>query len=240
MSQEARGNRPPNTVRVFKDDLAHVNYWMRRQFEGFVDWLFNVTQRGGTRRRNYLIAIGLIFWTGLAFLDGSLYVIAVNTWERHSTIGTVPGEYDVFLDINGLPRQAKKGKLSFGPYEVESHSQHQLKGYANFPGLNQALGRLAACLEDSDSELGIIDVGANNGDTAALIRSYTALPILCMGKGRLGRSATTVRLRRSNLSGYSECSNRIRLANPVIRTPMRFRIDSRRSAADSSSSAFRS
>ncbi|HJS29758.1 MAG TPA: hypothetical protein VJ768_09060 [Anaerolineales bacterium] len=69
MSQKARGSRPPNTMRVFRDDLDQVNYWIRRQYEGFVNWLFNVTQRGGTRRRNYLLAIGLIFWTGLAFLD---------------------------------------------------------------------------------------------------------------------------------------------------------------------------
>ncbi len=29
-----------------------------------------------------------------------VYVIAVSTWERHSTIGAVPGEYDVFFDTN--------------------------------------------------------------------------------------------------------------------------------------------
>ena len=83
-------------------------------------------------------------------------------------------------DVTRLWPKGDKGKLRFGPYEVESHSAHQLAGYARHPGLNQALGRLAACLEDSDSELGIIDVGANNGDTAALIRSHTALPILCI------------------------------------------------------------
>ena len=32
--------------------------------------------------------------------ESFIYVIAVNTWERHSTIGTVPGEYDVFLDTD--------------------------------------------------------------------------------------------------------------------------------------------
>ena len=29
-----------------------------------------------------------------------MYVFAVNTWARHSTIGAFPGEYDVFLDTN--------------------------------------------------------------------------------------------------------------------------------------------
>jgi hypothetical protein len=29
-----------------------------------------------------------------------VYVIAVSTWERHSTIGAFPGEYDIFLDTN--------------------------------------------------------------------------------------------------------------------------------------------
>jgi subtilisin family serine protease len=32
--------------------------------------------------------------------ESFIYVIAINTWERHSTIGAVPGEYDVFLDTD--------------------------------------------------------------------------------------------------------------------------------------------
>ena len=79
-------------------------------------------------------------------------------------------------DVTRLPRQADKGKLRFGPYEVESHCLPQLENYARYPGVNQFLGRLAACLEDSNSELGIIDVGANCGDTAALIRSLHSTP----------------------------------------------------------------
>jgi hypothetical protein len=33
-------------------------------------------------------------------VDSFVYVFAINTWERHSTIGAFPGEYDVFLDID--------------------------------------------------------------------------------------------------------------------------------------------
>ena len=40
-------------------------------------------------------------WPDICSADDSfVYVIAINTWERHSTIGAVPGEYDVFLDTD--------------------------------------------------------------------------------------------------------------------------------------------
>jgi FkbM family methyltransferase len=72
------------------------------------------------------------------------------------------------------------GELNFGPYKIESHGKAVLEGYVLAPDMNQFLGRLAACIGDSDAEFGIIDVGANCGDTAALMRSYAKLPILCI------------------------------------------------------------
>src|SRR5207249_5016916 len=72
------------------------------------------------------------------------------------------------------------GVLNFGPYKIESHSKAQLEAYVLAPDTNQFLGRLAACIGDSDAEFGIIDVGANCGDTAALMRSHAKLPILCI------------------------------------------------------------
>lgn len=70
--------------------------------------------------------------------------------------------------------------LHFGPYPVESDCLPLIEHYENNPDANQYLGRLAALLGSSEPELGIIDVGANCGDTAALMRSHTSLPILCV------------------------------------------------------------
>ena len=72
------------------------------------------------------------------------------------------------------------GILNFIPFKIESHSKSQLEDYASIPDSNQFLGRLAVCMNNLDDKLGIIDVGANCGDTAAIIRSHTNLPILCI------------------------------------------------------------
>src|SRR3954471_1647744 len=72
------------------------------------------------------------------------------------------------------------GELNFDLYRTESHSKAHLEAYVLIPDTNQFSGRLAAWIEDSDAEFGIIDLGANCGDTAALMRSYDKLPILCM------------------------------------------------------------
>jgi FkbM family methyltransferase len=70
--------------------------------------------------------------------------------------------------------------LNFGPYKIRCHCKEHIEIYSQAPNYNQFLGRLAACLGEVDAKTGIIDVGANCGDTAALMRSHTHLPILCI------------------------------------------------------------
>ena len=72
------------------------------------------------------------------------------------------------------------GMLHFGPYNITTDSGALIDYYGWHPNGNQFLGRLAASLGTSNKELGIIDVGANCGDTAALMRSHAGLPILCV------------------------------------------------------------
>ena len=74
----------------------------------------------------------------------------------------------------------KVGTLQFGPYKVESHCKHQIENYASNPTVNQFIGRLAGLINDIYPEQIVIDVGANCGDTAALMRSYSKAPILCI------------------------------------------------------------
>jgi FkbM family methyltransferase len=76
-----------------------------------------------------------------------------------------------------------RGYLTFGPYKIKCHNASQIKCYASVPSSNKYLGRLALVIQTHNPEspqIGIIDVGANCGDTAALMRSQTNLPILCI------------------------------------------------------------
>jgi FkbM family methyltransferase len=70
--------------------------------------------------------------------------------------------------------------LRFGRFDISSRSVQQVKSYAEYPETNQALGRLAEMVGRKRPHSGIVDIGANCGDTAAIIRSSTDLPILCV------------------------------------------------------------
>jgi FkbM family methyltransferase len=48
------------------------------------------------------------------------------------------------------------------------------------PDYAENIGRLAAVVERKYPRSGVIDIGANIGDTAAIIRSYCSAPILCI------------------------------------------------------------
>jgi FkbM family methyltransferase len=50
----------------------------------------------------------------------------------------------------------------------------------NHPEYSSSLARLAAALELDEPEACVIDIGANVGDSAALIRSTSTLPVLCV------------------------------------------------------------
>jgi hypothetical protein len=56
---------------------------------------------------------------------------------------------------------------------IESHGHW-------FPHYRENLGRLAAAVERKYPDRGFIDVGANVGDNAAIVRAHSSLPILCI------------------------------------------------------------
>ena len=58
---------------------------------------------------------------------------------------------------------------------------HQLPLYrSNYPLYSSNIGRIASCVAAKYSEFKIIDIGANVGDTAAIIRANCDAPILCI------------------------------------------------------------
>ena len=59
---------------------------------------------------------------------------------------------------------------------------HELPMYMKrFPLYSQAVGRIAGYLaEASRTPITMVDIGANVGDTAAIVRSYCEIPVLCV------------------------------------------------------------
>ena len=59
---------------------------------------------------------------------------------------------------------------------------HDLPYYrSRFPGYGEPVGRLAAALREKHGErLTVVDVGANVGDTAAIVRAFVDSPVLCV------------------------------------------------------------
>ncbi len=74
----------------------------------------------------------------------------------------------------------KEHRLAFGRYSVVTNNAALAHLYKNHPEMNQALARLAQLVEQHCPNTGIIDVGANCGDTVALLRSVCHLPILAI------------------------------------------------------------
>lgn len=68
-----------------------------------------------------------------------------------------------------------------GPYKIKLPYTHQLPHYQErFKNYDKKLGLILSAVEQSCTLNTIIDVGANVGDTAALIRCYTDAQILCI------------------------------------------------------------
>ncbi|WP_242360159.1 FkbM family methyltransferase [Anaeromyxobacter sp. SG17] len=66
-------------------------------------------------------------------------------------------------------------------FEIELPLSHELPFYrAAFPEYDANLGRLAAAVGQKYPGDAIVDIGANVGDTAAIIRSNCSAPLLCI------------------------------------------------------------
>lgn len=72
-------------------------------------------------------------------------------------------------------------RCAVGDFSLELPLSHELPRYlASFPGYGSNIGRLARAVARKYPAAGVIDIGANVGDTAALVRSACAAPVLCV------------------------------------------------------------
>ena len=71
------------------------------------------------------------------------------------------------------------GKI--GNFNIFLNNSHALPGYLQqFPHYSANLPRLASKVKEKYQDLIMIDVGANIGDTVALVRSVSDFPIVCI------------------------------------------------------------
>ena len=71
--------------------------------------------------------------------------------------------------------------LAIGPHRIQLAANSQLANYRRTYHLyDTALGKIAGVLKTKYPDLHAIDIGANVGDTAALIRESEDIPVLCI------------------------------------------------------------
>jgi FkbM family methyltransferase len=84
-----------------------------------------------------------------------------------------------------------------GKFDIQIPAHNPLSTlYRKLPGYTSHLGRLATVLLDKYPDLVAIDVGANVGDTACIIESAGAIPLLCIEGDDLSFSVLEKNLRQ--------------------------------------------
>lgn len=82
----------------------------------------------------------------------------------------------------GIPYVPKTNKpviINIGKYRIEMPGNNvQRSNYIIFPDLNALLGRLASAIYFKYSGMAAIDIGANVGDTIAVIKSVVNIPVV--------------------------------------------------------------
>ena len=86
----------------------------------------------------------------------------------------------------------------------DDHALPQIR--RQLPDYSENVGRLAAVLERKYPGRGFIDIGANIGDTAAIVRAYSRLPILCIEGSEIYYEILKENIRRLNSDVELECA----------------------------------
>ena len=88
--------------------------------------------------------------------------------------------YDVVkVNVHSDKKRHKIKKVSIGNYILEMPGNNpQISTYKYDPGANSQLGRLSACVATKYPSLSVLDVGANVGDTIAIIKSAIEIPVI--------------------------------------------------------------
>ena len=90
--------------------------------------------------------------------------------------------YDIVkTGIPYMPKTKKDSSVLVGKYPIVMPGNNlQLGNYKIYPELNSQLGRLAAVMFKKYPGMTVIDVGANVGDTIAVLKSAIDLPVIAV------------------------------------------------------------
>lgn len=88
--------------------------------------------------------------------------------------------YDIVkTGIPYIPKTKGEGSVLVGKYQVTMPGTNiQLGNYKIYPDLNAQLGRLTAVIHKKYPGMTVIDVGANVGDTIAVLKSAVDVPVI--------------------------------------------------------------
>jgi FkbM family methyltransferase len=88
--------------------------------------------------------------------------------------------YDIVkVNVHHQKKVNRIKKVTVGNYVLEMPGNNpQISTYKYDPGANSQLGRLAACIAQKYPSLSVLDIGANVGDTIAIIKTAIELPVI--------------------------------------------------------------
>lgn len=88
--------------------------------------------------------------------------------------------YDIVkTGVPYIPKRNTPGTVKVGKFPIQMPGKNiQLINYQLYPGLNIQLGRLAAAIYKKYPGMTVIDVGANVGDTIAVLKSAADVPVI--------------------------------------------------------------
>jgi len=88
--------------------------------------------------------------------------------------------YDIIkINVHSDSKASKIKKVRVGNFDINMPGNNpQISNYKYEPDVNSQLGRLSVCIAKKHPTLSVIDVGANVGDTIAVIKSAIDIPVI--------------------------------------------------------------
>lgn len=88
--------------------------------------------------------------------------------------------YDIVkVNVHSADKAHKISKVKVGNFIVDMPGNNmQISNYKYEPEANSQLGRLSVCIAKKYPSLSVIDIGANVGDTIAIIKTAIELPVI--------------------------------------------------------------
>ena len=90
--------------------------------------------------------------------------------------------YDIVkINTHADSKASKKHTVKIGKFNITMPGNNPLLSHYKYqPDLNSQLGRLSKTVQSKYTDLSVIDIGANVGDTVAVIKSHCNVPVIAI------------------------------------------------------------